>query len=188
MAQKGRASVMKPARVIVRWMLGGTMVMLAPAARAWAADEAERPGAQPPAESPQVDPQVETKAAEADAQAQAWQRKADEYRDTAAFYRSGLPILEHAEDKAASYATEAADLRKPTMNEPMMAPSAEADEAEHFEQLAAHYRQIGSAYRTGFVRWAERQASEREPAGPAVQVEGGGSYHEIPPYKPWTAR
>jgi hypothetical protein len=171
---------MKPG-LVIRSVLGGAMVMLAPAAGAWAAGEA--PGVQSPAEGPQAG------AAEAEAEARAWESKADSYREMGgAVYRSGLPILQHAEDQAESHAQQAAELRAPAVNEPTMARSAEAAEAEHYEQLAAKYRRVPSAYRTGFVDWAEREAREREPAGPSVTSGGGGAYHESPPYKPWLTR
>jgi len=157
------------------------MVMLAPAAGAWAAGEA--PGMQPAAEGSQA------AAAELESQARAWESKADSYREMGgAVYRSGLPILQHAEEQAESHAQQAAELRAPVVNEPTMASSAEAAEAEHYEQLAAKYRRVPSAYRTGFVDWAEREAREREPAGPSVTSGGGGSYYESPPYKPWLTR
>jgi hypothetical protein len=176
---------MKPGLLISRWVLGGTMVMLVPAARVWAADEAETPGARAPAESPQA----EAQAAAADAEAREWQERADSYREMGgAIYRSGLPILQHAEDQAESHADQAAELRAPVTNEPMMATPAAAAEAQHYEDLAAKYRRIPSAYRTGFVDWAEREAREREPAGPSVTSGGGGAYYESPPYKPWLNR
>lgn len=114
--------------------------------------------------------------------------RAAEYRARAQHYRSlggwayKVGLVRSAEWQAARYEAEE---RAWLASAAGVQPAPLSPEAAHYARLATQYRVMGgSAYRTGLVDWAEREARRHGQRQPGWTVEGVGIPMPVW-YKPW---
>ena len=117
--------------------------------------------------------------------AQSYQDQADQYRLIGgAAYKNGL--VQRAEANARRYDDLAEELRTPPGEEPAPSP-----EAEHYTDMADHYKLMGggAAYKTGLVQGAEAEARdiEAEQASAGLPPEPSETPAPCPATKPAVA-
>jgi hypothetical protein len=116
-----------------------------------------------------------TSAAAAEATAADYRAEAEQYRQLGGTgYKAGL--VQRAEADAAKYTAIAEEIRAPEPPPPL------SPEAQHYDDLAAQYRQLGgTGYKTGLVQRAEAderaqiQKDQEVPAPPTSELPCGVS-------------